>query len=286
MNSIHEMLREKISRIVLVMVFVLPLWAQPPAENVFSISPGDVVEAAIGNAGRSKLVVTLTPEKSAELAAVTSRNVNKQVKIMVCGKLRSEPFVRERMAGPAMEIFVSSNEDALATVKCLLTSTVGFDQLLKRTDANGDIRYSEKPPAPAVEPVPPVKSVPFDPSVFQPLRGSWRVTGAIMNGRESRDPVLLEGKWTFEGSALTMQSPQKGTVQFKLKIDAAAEPKAIYLMPVQPVKGGTGWMLFSREGEILKLAFNDNLEGRPAGFEPREPGTKPELIVLTLSRTN
>ena len=107
-----------------------------------------------------------------------------------------------------------------------------------------------------------------------------------MNGREARDPTLLEGKWTFEGNALTLQSPQKGTVQFKLKIDAAAEPKAIYLMPVQPISGGTGWMLFSRDGEILKLAFYDNLQGRPEKFEPRETDAKPELIVLTLSRNN
>ena len=90
----------------------------------------------------------------------------------------------------------------------------------------------------------------------------------------------------FEGSALTMQSPQKGTAQFKLKIDVTTQPMAIYLIPVQPIQGGRGWMIFSREGENLKLAFHDNLEGRPIGFEIRDTRAEPELIVLTLSRGN
>ena len=68
----------------------------------------------------------------------TGRNVNKQVRIVVGGKLRSEPFIRERIAGPSMEIFVKSTEDAVATVKTLMTATVGFDQLYKWTDSSGD----------------------------------------------------------------------------------------------------------------------------------------------------
>ena len=77
--------------------------------------------------GRTRLHLTLTPEKHAELSAFTGRNVNKQVKIVVGGKLRSEPFIRERVAGASLEVFVSSPDDALATVKALLTSTVSFD---------------------------------------------------------------------------------------------------------------------------------------------------------------
>ena len=42
-------------------------------------------------------------------------------------------------------------------------------------------------------------------------------------------------------------------------------------------------MLFSREGDRLKIALYDNLEGRPESFEPRGPRAEPELIVVTLA---
>jgi len=42
-------------------------------------------------------------------------------------------------------------------------------------------------------------------------------------------------------------------------------------------------MLFSREGKNLKVAFYDNLQGRPESFEPHGPRSEPELIVVTLS---
>ena len=41
-------------------------------------------------------------------------------------------------------------------------------------------------------------------------------------------------------------------------------------------------MLFSREANNLRIAFYDNLEGRPEGFEPRQPNAEPELIVVIL----
>src|SRR4030095_1363403 len=90
-------------------VFVpLLLRAQSPDDSTFSLSPGDVTEATIATTGGARLQVTLTPDKRAEVAAFTRRNVNKQVKIVVGGKLRSESFIREQIAGPSMEIFVKS----------------------------------------------------------------------------------------------------------------------------------------------------------------------------------
>ena len=105
-------------------ITTLSLCAQPKDESTFSLSPGDVTEATIDTAGRTRLLLTLTPDKRAEFSSFTGRNLNKQVKIVVAGKLRSEPFIREQIAGPTMEVYVSSREDALATVKALLTSTV------------------------------------------------------------------------------------------------------------------------------------------------------------------
>src|SRR5438067_12867236 len=115
--------KNHLERMLLSVLFVfaaLSLRAQSPDASAFSLSPGDVTEATVDTSGRARLQVTLTPEKRAELSAFTGRNLNKQVKIVVGGKLRSEPFIRERMAGPSMEIFVNSPEDAVATVKTLL----------------------------------------------------------------------------------------------------------------------------------------------------------------------
>ena len=276
------------ARTLLGIVFVfaaLSLRAQAPGDSTFSISPGDVTEATIDTSGRTRLQVRLTPEKRAELSAFTGRNLNKQVKIVVGGKLRSEPFIRERIADPSMEIFVSSAEDALATVKALLTSTVTFDQLHKWTDSTGRTHYSEKPPplssdrSPAAGPVAEDRNK----NSFQELQGSWGVIKATMNGKESRDASLLDGTWTFRGNELVLQSPQKGKVRFTLKMDSKAKPKAFHLTSVEPPDQTSGWMLFSREGDRLKIALYDNLEGRPESFEPRGPRAEPELIVVTLA---
>ena len=124
-----------------------------------------------------------------------------------------------------------------------------------------------------------------DKNAFQPLQGSWSVVKATMNGREARDASLLEANWTFKGKELNLQSAQKGNARFTLKLDPKATPRAFQLTPVEPAAEASGWMLFSREGENLKIAFHDNLEGRPESFEPRGPQAKPALIVVTLSPT-
>ena len=267
---------------VLVVFAAVSLRAQSPDDSTFSLSPGDVTEATIGTSGGARLQVTLTPAKLAELSAFTGRNLNKQVKIVVGGKLRSEPFIRQQIAGPSMELFVKSPEDAVTTVKTLLTSKVKFDQLYKWKDSSGQTHYSEKPPQ-SSDPPPAVKPAAEDKNAFQELRGSWGVVQATMNGKESRDASLLEGNWTFQGNELVLESRQKGKVRFTLRMDAKTAPKAFHLTSVEPANEASGWMLFSREREKLKIAFYDNLEGRPESFEPRGPGSKPELIVVTLS---
>jgi hypothetical protein len=66
-------------------------------------------------------------------------------------------------------------------------------------------------------------------------------------------------------------------------MDSKAELNAFHLTSVEPANEGSGWMLFSREGESLKIAFYDNLKGRPESFELRGLRSEPELIVVTLS---
>lgn len=270
---------------VLLIFAALSLQAQSPDDSTFSLSPGDVTEATIGTAGGARLQVTLTSEKRAEFTEFTGRYVNQQVKIRVAGKLRSEPFIRERIDAPTMEIFVESPEDAAATVRSLMTSTVRFEQLHKWTDSSGQTHYAEKPPSPAADPRPAAKPVALDPNAFQPLQGSWGVIKATMNGRECNEAFLLEGNWTFKDNELILQSPQKGKVRATVSVDTTARPKAFQVTPVEPATEKSGWMLFSREGANLKIAFFDNLNGRPESFEPRDPRAEPELIVVTLSPT-
>ena len=145
--------------------------------------------------------------------------------------------------------------------------------------------YAEKPP-PAADPRPVSKPAVEDKKVLQTLQGSWSVAKATMNGRATGDASLLGGHWTFKGNELNVQSPQKGNARFALKLDASAAPKAFQLTPVEPATEASGWMLFLREGAYLKIAFHDNLEGRPESFEPRGPQAEPALIVVTLSPKN
>ena len=270
---------------ILSILAALSLRAQAQDESTFLISPGDVTEAVVNPSGPARLQVTLTPEKSAELSAFTGRNLNKQVKIVVGGKLRSEPFIRERITGPSMEIYVRSPEDALATVKVLLTSTVAFNQLHKWTDSTGQVHYSETPPPRSPDQRPAAGPVAEDQNTnsLRELQGSWSVIKATMNTKESRDAALLAGTWSFKGNELVLQSPQKGKARFTLKLDSGAKPKAFQLTAVEPANEASGWMLFSREGDSLKIAFFDNLQGRPESFEPRSPRAEPELIVVTLA---
>jgi uncharacterized protein (TIGR03067 family) len=269
---------------ILFLIAPVSLRAQATDPSTFSLSPGDVTEAIVNSSTPARLKVMLTPAKSEELRAFTDRNLNKQVRIVVADKLRSEPFIRERMPGPAMELYVASTEDALAMVKALLTSNLKLDQLPTWTDSNGETHYSEKAPVRSPEHAPPANQSTEERSaaVLKQLLGSWQVIQATMNGKESADPSLLEGQWNFQGDQLVLRSP-KGTVRFALTVDATADPKAFHLTAVEPANAGSGWMLFSRETNTLKIAFNDNLQGRPSGFKPSQPRAEPELVVVILA---
>jgi uncharacterized protein (TIGR03067 family) len=261
-----------------------PVWsrAQPANPATFSVSPGDVTEAIINTSAPPRLKVLLIPEKSADLTAFTGLHLNQQVRIVVAGKVRSEPFIREQMTKPWMELYVTSTEDALATVKALLTSKLKFDQLQKWADSNGQLHYSERPPVASSTQTLPTGEGSEAQLLLKKLEGAWEVAGATMNGKATGDRSLLEGQWKFHGNELVLSSPQKGTGRFALKVDTKAEPKALKLTAIEPANLAAGWMLFAWEGATLKIAFYDNLQGRPEGFEPRGPQAEPELVVVTL----
>src|SRR5205814_1730914 len=146
-----------------------------------------------------------------------------------------------------------------------------FDQLHKWTDSGGQMHYSEQPPVESPnQPPPPLTGENAAARLLiKDLQGSWVVTNATLNGKATADRSLWEGQWTFEGNELVLRSPEKGTARFNLKFDTKAEPKAFHLTAIEPANSGSGWMLFARGGTTLKIAFYDNLEGRPEAFESR-----------------
>jgi uncharacterized protein (TIGR03067 family) len=266
-----------------ILLFPLCFRAQLSDLPTFSLSPGEVTEAIINTSAPPRLKVMLTPEKSVQLTTFTGLNLNNQVRIVAAGRMRSEPLIRERMTGPWMELYVASTEDALEVVKTLLTSKLKFEQLHQWTDPNGQTHYSEQPPFQSSDQPPPVGENIAAQILLKQLQGSWQVTNATMNGKQTFDRSLLEGQWSFQGNELILRSPEKGTGRFALKLDTKAEPKAFHLTPIEPANSGAGWMLFAREGTTLRIAFYDNLEGRPEGFQPGEAHAKPELVVVTLA---
>ena len=115
------------------------------------------------------------------------------------------------------------------------------------------------------------------------LQGSWSVATATMNGRERVDAALLLMAWTFRGSELTLESPRKGRARFALAVEPGSDPAALRLTRLEGADApASGWMLVSLAQSQPSLAFNDNLEGRPAGFQPT-PTARTKVIVVTLA---
>ncbi len=97
MNTLRLLMKRWNLLITILLLGSLSLLAQLPDSSAFSVVPGDVTEAKIVRdpAGGLFLRVTLTPAKRAGFAAFTENNINRQIKIVVNGRLRSRPYVRE-----------------------------------------------------------------------------------------------------------------------------------------------------------------------------------------------
>lgn len=117
-----------------------------------------------------------------------------------------------------------------------------------------------------------------DPAAGRELQGLWSVLSATMNSQLVDDVKLLKSTWTFQDGVLSAADGSGHVERFTLSTDPAA-PGALRLDPIAPSKERGGWILFRREGDRLTIALHDNLEGRPAGFEPA-----PKQIVMKLAR--
>lgn len=258
--------------VAIVLLGSLSLLAQLPDSSAFSVSPGDVTEAKVvpDPAGGRFLRVTLTPAKRAALAAFTENNLNRQIKIVVNGRLRSQPYVREPIIDGVLVFPVDSPADAAATAKALLSPATTAEPAEKRTGSKAQPPASGKPPL--------TTSAAADRNAFKELEGTWGVLNGTMNGELVPDPKLNLTTWTFQGSTLVMTNGERQTARFALSMEAGA-PGLLRLEPIPPSEEHGGWVLFKREKDQLTLAFGDNLEGRPENFTPA-----PKKIILKLGR--
>ena len=156
---------------------------------------------------------------------------------------------------------------ALGLIALVAASAPAPCQVYKTTDPSGKVQYSDKPPPGTA--VAPSK---YDAaSAFRELQGTWSVANATMNGALYDDPKIAGSTWTFRDNELLLEPRVNSEkVRYTLKFDLGASPKAFFATPVQPSGARGGWMIYARDGMRLRIAFMENMEGRPTGFE-RQP---------------
>ncbi|MEO6486430.1 MAG: hypothetical protein ABIO78_00645 [Thermoanaerobaculia bacterium] len=104
------------------------------------------------------------------------------------------------------------------------------------------------------------------------------MTNVYGNGEERSDPEISDSIWKFDSPRLTMLEPNGKKTEYTYTLVRDATGDAIRIQTL----GEGGWMNYQLDGEGLKIAFYDNLRGRPDGFEQRTGQTEPLLVVLRL----
>jgi len=104
------------------------------------------------------------------------------------------------------------------------------------------------------------------------LHGRWQVTSMTANGKPREDPEISGSIWTFELPRLIIKDGAGKTTTYSCGVEDG------YLALITPA-GEEGWIKFDRDAEGLRLAFFDDLKGKPKSFDP-QPG--PLLVVVRL----
>lgn len=126
-----KIVRQSITALLFVIVFVGASAADAPT---FSIDRGDVTEAAVimknysytpttvspSSVLQTRLELTLTRRKSAELAHFTTANLGKETRFAINGKVLGMPIIREVITGRKCDVFVSSPDQGVAVAKTLM----------------------------------------------------------------------------------------------------------------------------------------------------------------------
>jgi uncharacterized protein (TIGR03067 family) len=109
------------------------------------------------------------------------------------------------------------------------------------------------------------------------LEGSWAVARATMNGELRTDAKVLNATWTFRANELVVKTARGERLRSELSFDATANPPAFHVSTLHPTGGQRAlWMIWTRRGDELDVAFYDGIDQRPEDFGPRR-----KLVVLT-----
>jgi len=166
-----------------------------------------------------------------------------------------------------------------------LAATATMGDVYQWKDAEGKVHFSDRPPpdsAPkatkAIEAVPKTAAaIEATPAQDQALAGVWSLANMTVGGEVRGDEDLTGSTWTFRGNELVLESRAGKTQRYTITLDASANPRAFRVTPLPPTSERPGWMIYSTERGQLRIAFRDNLEGRPTGWQ----GDR-KLTVVTL----
>jgi uncharacterized protein (TIGR03067 family) len=162
--------------------------------------------------------------------------------------------------------------NALLLLGLFLVAMPVAGQVYKHTDPSGRIIYSDKPP--------PSKAGDGGDGVFSDLTGVWLVASVTMEGAPDFDSKLSGSTWSFTNNELSVERRTGETARYLVRMEQQAKPRAFALMPIAPTTEPPGVMIYSREGERLRIAFIDGMTGRPTGFEPRGK----QVVVMLVAR--
>jgi uncharacterized protein (TIGR03067 family) len=106
------------------------------------------------------------------------------------------------------------------------------------------------------------------------LNGTWQVTSMSANGKPRTDDEISGSTWTFDLPRLVVHDGRGHETTYNCAVQDD------YLEVTTP-DGKDGWMKFALDDDGLRIAFFDNLQGKPSGFEAAPDGN-PLLVLVRL----
>lgn len=106
------------------------------------------------------------------------------------------------------------------------------------------------------------------------LNATWQVVSMSANGKPRTDDEISGSTWTFDLPRLVVRDGRGHETTYNCAADGD------YLAVTTP-DGKEGWMKYALDDDGLRIAFFDNLEGKPSGFDAA-PNASPLLVVVRL----
>jgi len=119
-----------------------------------------------------------------------------------------------------------------------------------------------------------------------PLEGRWRLAELYGNGKRMHDAELSAAIWTFDEGLLSMEAAGAATHYSYSEVHDEGG-NALHVRESDSPSNrppADGWMIYTLEGNRLRVAFFDGLGERPAGFERTDGKSEPMLTVAILER--